>query len=299
MLKVNYQALFVILCCTIATAFILEANKLARNNPLQYDISSAGVGSQRIVLDKHVGTDNSDPNGWRKFVVSQKTLETPEVASIVLTPSSGRPTLPFKPGQFLGLRIHFGEQTVRRKYSLSKADNGCNYTISVKREQDGLISGYLHDQLVVGQVIDIYQPGGAFTLDFSATNSKPIVLLTAGIGISPIMSMVDEITHNPIYAQRPVHFIHCAKSRKLHAFRTKLQQLHLIRPSFKYYITYSQDEPLLYRSTSSTVVKQAELEAEATEVRYGRLTESICVIGCLRTEMWRFIFSVRCHSWLV
>jgi len=278
MVRYNYQALFFVLCGAFATAFILSAaNKVASSIPSQYGISSVGVASQRVVLDKHRGTDNLDPAGWRKFVVSQKTFETPEVASIVLTPSSGKPTLPFKPGQFLGLRIDFGEQAVRRKYSLSRADNGHNYTISVKREEDGLISGYLHNELSIGQTVDIYTPTGAFTLDFSAANAKPIVLLTAGIGISPIMSMVEEIVRNPIYTNRPVHFIHCARTRKLHPFRAFLQRLHLARPNFKYYIAYSQDSPLVKSSHSATAVTEANggatVEAEATEVRYGRLTE--------------------------
>ena len=278
MVRFSNQALFLMLCGAFATAFILSgANIVTSSISPQFGISNMGVASQRVVLDRHRGVDNSDPSGWRKFVVSQKLFETPEVASIVLTPSSGKSTLPFKPGQFLGLRINFGEQAVRRKYSLSRADNGHNYTISVKKEQDGLISGYLHDELSVGQIIDIYTPGGDFTLDFSAVNSKPIVMLTAGIGISPIMSMVDEIVRNPIYTDRPVHFIHCARTRKLHPFRTFLRRLHLDRPNFKYYIAYSQDTPLVKPSDIDTDTRESKgvagVAAEATEVRYGRLTE--------------------------
>ncbi|OYW69316.1 MAG: hypothetical protein B7Z24_06280 [Pseudomonadales bacterium 32-42-5] len=271
MFKVSYQALFFLLCGVLATAFILSgANKVASSSPSQYVMSNLGVSSQRIIVDKHRGTDNTDPNGWTKFVVSQKTFETPEVASIVLTPSSGKPTLPFRPGQHVGVRIDFGEQAVRRKYSLSKVDNGVNYTLAVKREQDGLFSRYLHDELSVGQIIDVYYPGGAFILDSSATNTRPIVLLTAGIGISPIMSMVEEIVRNPIYAHRPVHFIHCARTRQLHAFRSTLQRLHVSRPKFQYYIAYSQDAPLAKPILSA---REKETEVEATEIRYGRLTE--------------------------
>lgn len=150
-----------------------------------------------------------------------------------------------------------------RKYSLSSVANGKNFTISVKREVDGLVSRYLFDEFSVGQTIDVYYPRGDFTLEPTLLNTKPIVLVTAGIGISPIMSMVEEIQRNPVYAGRPVHFIHSAKTRSLHAFRDTLRRLHLFNSSFKYFVTYSQDAPL---------ETEPDLP-EATEVRYGRLTE--------------------------
>lgn len=223
-----------------------------------------GLGtSQRVVVDRHRGKPKFDPTGWTNCEVSQKTFETPEVVSLVLTPLSGQTIKPHQAGQFINLKVLFGEQEVYRKYSLSSIANGKNVTISVKREPEGLVSSYLFDEFAVGQTIDVYFPRGDFTLEPSTLNTKPVVLITAGIGISPVISMVHELQHNAAFSGRPVHFIHSAKTRSLHAFRGMLQRLHLSNSNFKYFVRYSQDQP-----------PETEPEVpEATKVRYGRLTE--------------------------
>jgi len=223
-----------------------------------------GLGaSQRVIIDRHRGKPKFDPSGWINCEVSQKTFDTPEVVSLVLTPLPGQSIRPHLAGQFINLKVVFGEQEVYRKYSLSSIANGKNMTISVKREPEGLVSSHLHDEFAVGQTIDVYFPRGDFTLEPSTLNTKPVVLITAGIGISPVISMVQELQNNPVFAGRPVHFIHSAKTRTLHAFRGMLHRLHLANSNFKYYVRYSKDQPL-----------EAEPELpEATEVRYGRLTE--------------------------
>lgn len=205
----------------------------------------------------------ADPDGWTRCVVSQKTIDTPKVASFILTPLPGKTMRPHTAGQFIGLKVMFGEREEWRKYSLSSIVNDKNISFSVKREQRGLVSGYLFDEFAVGQEIDVYYPRGHFTLKPSMQNTKPIVFITAGVAISPTIAMVQEIQTNPALSGRSVHFIHSARTREYHAFRDVLQRLHLSDSNFKYYTAYSRDAP-------PNAVPQ---EPEATEVRYGRLTE--------------------------
>lgn len=72
-----------------------------------------------------------------------------------------------------------GEEA-RRQYSLSAASNGRTYRISVKREPHGKVSGFLHDQVQEGDVLQLFPPAGAFTLKES---DKPLILISGGVGL--------------------------------------------------------------------------------------------------------------------
>ena len=155
------------------------------------------------------------PGGWRgarAFRVARKVAESSEITSFYLEPQDGGALASFQPGQYLGLRLVVNGQEIRRNYSLSAAPNGSNYRISVKREAGGLASNYLHDQLHEGDLLDVFPPAGEFVL---AAGDKPVVLISGGVGITPTLAMLDAA----LQGQRPVHFIHFARNRAVHAFR--------------------------------------------------------------------------------
>ena len=157
-------------------------------------------------------------DGARRFVVAQKTAETAEITSFMLRPEDGGPVLVYQPGQFMGLRVVVDGKEQRRNYSLSQLADGRSLRISVKREAQGVVSSYLHDQVQEGDVLEVFPPAGHFVLDASA---KPVVLMAGGVGITPLMAMLQ----TALAAQRQITLVHCTRSPELQPFRSELLRL--------------------------------------------------------------------------
>lgn len=140
-------------------------------------------------------------NGWRKFQVVRKSKECADVMSIYFAPHDRKKMPGFYPGQFLTFQVRIPgmPQPVIRCYSLSDAPKEKYYRISVKRVpasrpefKPGLVSNYFHDELNEGDIIDLKPPGGVFYLDLASRT--PVVLIAGGIGITPVLSMVNALT---------------------------------------------------------------------------------------------------------
>eukprot|EP00128_Syssomonas_multiformis_P001561 Colp12_sorted_trinity150504_noHs@7559 len=186
----------------------------------------------------------SAPGGWmgnREFVVKDKVVESSEITSFLLAPADGGAVLAHEAGQYLGLHLHVDNQEVRRNYSISCAANGDHYRISVKREPGGVVSTHLHDAVSVGHKLKVHPPAGDFTLKAASDATKPIVFLTAGVGITPAMAMLQESL--AMTSSRPVRFIHCAKTADHQAFRATVQDICAKHSNVSYYTAYSDAQP--------------------------------------------------------
>ena len=146
------------------------------------------------------------PSAWvgnRTFYVERKAHEDAlaQVCSFYLVPIDKKPLAPFLPGQFLTFELEgrsatLGAKPVIRCYSLSDAPHANRYRISVKRAPaplggdvpPGLASNYLHDFVEVGSSLQVRAPAGHFFLDSS---EAPVVLIGGGIGITPMLSMLN------------------------------------------------------------------------------------------------------------
>ncbi len=176
------------------------------------------------------------PGGWRgerSFRVTRKEPESSEITSFYMEPADGGPLAQHLPGQYLGLRLQIAGQDQRRSYSLSAAPNGKELRISVKRQADGWVSNHLHDHVLPGDLLQVFPPAGIFTL---AESSKPLVLISAGVGITPTMAMLQQA----LKTSRPIYFIHCARNRVVHAFRETVDDLQAIHPQLKRFYAYSE-----------------------------------------------------------
>jgi nitric oxide dioxygenase len=174
--------------------------------------------------------------GWRgarDFRVAQKIVESEEIVSLHLVPEDGGALLDFQPGQYIGLRLQLDGEEVRRNYSLSACGNGREYRISVKREPGGKASNHLHDQVQVGDRLELFPPAGEFVLRES---SKPLVLISAGVGITPALSMLEAAREHG----RPIHFIHCARHAGVHAFRDWVEAQSAAHPQVRHFVCYSE-----------------------------------------------------------
>ncbi len=159
--------------------------------------------------------------GWRgarRFRIAGKTVESAVITSFRLEPVDGNRVMDFQPGQYLGLRLTIDGETVHRNYSLSAGPDGRTYRISVKREPQGLVSGFLHDRTCVGDELDVYPPAGAFVLRDGA---GPLLLITGGVGQTPALPLAEQA----LAAGRRVVYVHAALNGSVHAFRDHIDRL--------------------------------------------------------------------------
>ncbi|SEP73087.1 nitric oxide dioxygenase [Solimonas aquatica] len=178
----------------------------------------------------------AQPGGWRgarAFTVSRKEAESEEITSFYLRPADGGAVPDFVPGQYIGLRVVIDGTEHRRNYSLSMLGNGDEYRISVKREPAGQVSNYLHDRAGVGDTLELFPPAGAFTLKDS---SRPLALITAGVGITPALSMLEAA----LGSGRDIHFIHYARHGGAHAFKRQIEDLSARHEQIRHRFCYSE-----------------------------------------------------------
>lgn len=174
--------------------------------------------------------------GWRgarTFRVARKVAESSEISSFYLHPVDGQQVMAHQPGQYIGLRLVIGGQEQRRNYSLSALPNGHELRISVKREAEGVVSRFLHDEVREGDTLEVFPPAGAFTLQ---PGDRPLVLISGGVGITPTLAMLSQA----LQTGRTVHFIHCARNRAVHAFRDTIDALAARHPQLQRFYCYDQ-----------------------------------------------------------
>ena len=198
-----------------------------------------------IFIDKEeqlYSENETSAGGWRgkrEFVIQEKTRESDLVTSFVLCPKDKLPVKDFLPGQYIGVEIRANNSPYQeiRQYSLSDKPNETSYRISVKREstpEKGIVSNHLHDNVNEGDIIDIHAPAGDFTLK---PTTKPVVLISAGVGITPLQSMLEYLaTTNYSY---PVQVLHACESPEQHSFYQRSKTL-TDAHSWDYYIWYNQ-----------------------------------------------------------
>lgn len=182
--------------------------------------------------------------GWRgkrAFALKDKTRESELVTSFTFEPVDLQPVMDFQPGQYLGVELKptTSENIEIRQYSLSTSPNGKHYRISVKRELgefDGVMSNYLHDHLNVGDIIDLHAPTGDFLFQ---DKQQPVVLISAGVGITPMQAMLDTLTAQSY--EQPVTYLHACENKQQHSFALHTTNT-CEKMGWKEYTWYNQDE---------------------------------------------------------
>jgi ferredoxin-NADP reductase len=166
---------------------------------------------------------------FRRFTVVDKRHENGIISSFTLKPDDPKDWCTFQPGQFLSLKIPRAEgKPILRNYSVSSdpVTEG-TYRITVKRESaphsgipDGIGSSYLHDEVQIGSSLDIAGPRGHFFLD--ETSDRPLVLLSGGVGLTPMVAMLHVAARQK---HRPVWFIHACRDGAVQALGDEVQAL--------------------------------------------------------------------------
>jgi ferredoxin-NADP reductase len=190
--------------------------------------------------------------GFRPFRVRAKTLEDAagQVCSFLLAPEDGEPLAPFLPGQFLTFQLDLpsaqgGTAPVVRCYSLSDAPQSEAYRVTIKRAPlragaatSAHVSHYFHDQVSVGSLLQVRAPNGHFYLD---RGQGPVVLIAGGIGITPMLSMVNwAMQEQP---EREVWLFYGVREAAEGVMLPQLQALAAKHPNFHLHLCFSGPPP--------------------------------------------------------
>jgi ferredoxin-NADP reductase/predicted pyridoxine 5'-phosphate oxidase superfamily flavin-nucleotide-binding protein len=160
---------------------------------------------------------------WRPLRVVRIEAESRNIRSIYLQPADGAGVPVFQAGQHLPLRFNMAGEVHIRTYSLSSAPSDDFLRISVKRE--GLVSSFLHEQVRVGDLLEARAPQGHFTV--APDERRPLVLLAAGVGITPLLSMLREVVYQGQRTRhiRPTWLFQGSRTLAEQPFRPELDRL--------------------------------------------------------------------------
>ncbi|SCF28938.1 globin domain-containing protein [Micromonospora mirobrigensis] len=180
---------------------------------------------------------------WRDWRVTGVTVEATDVVSLTLVPADGGPVPGFTPGQYVSVAVDLdgglGQQI--RQYSLSGRPGADHWRITVKRVRgeggapDGLVSTFLHERVAPGAVLRLSPPFGEVS---AVTGDGPLVLVSAGIGLTPAMAALEHLAATA--PQRPVVLAHADRDGAAHAHRDELSRLHARLPNLRLKLWYER-----------------------------------------------------------
>jgi ferredoxin-NADP reductase len=187
-------------------------------------------------------------NGLRKFKVTLKVCECEDVYSFYLQPHDRKPLPIFKPGQYLTFQLDLPGQSkpVVRCYSISDSPTRTDYyRVTIKREKPpadrpelppGLVSSYFCDMVKEGDLLNVKAPAGHFWLN--ATRQTPVVLISGGVGITPMLSMASAILESG--STREIWFFHGCRNHEEHICKAHVEQLAAKYDNFLLHVCYSR-----------------------------------------------------------
>ena len=172
-------------------------------------------------------------SGFRRLRVTGIHHESPSIMSIRFAADDGAPLPAPRPGQYLTLRLSdAGDPAPLRSYSLS--GYGTQYRISVKREERGAVSRWLHNNIHDGSVVDVAAPRGDFYLTDGVC---PVVLLSAGVGVTPVLAMLHALAEGG--SRREIWWLHTTRDVHTQAFQQEVSGLIAELPNARQQVFYT------------------------------------------------------------
>ncbi|WP_055401784.1 MULTISPECIES: MOSC and FAD-binding oxidoreductase domain-containing protein [unclassified Mycobacterium] len=223
--------------------------------PKAVDVPALSPGWQqsfRDLLEQESATEVPlNPPAWagfRPLRVSAVRRESPQVMSIQLDSNDHVALPPPLPGQYLTVRVPAGTPAPLRSYSLSGEPGAGQYRISVKREEHGLVSRWLHEHIAVGSVLEAAAPRGDFYL---TDGDGPVLLMSAGIGITPVLAMLHALAATG--SDRDIWWVHTARDQQTQAFAAEVAGLIESLPGSRQTVFYTQSQGRLNQSAIATL----------------------------------------------
>ncbi|WP_206664527.1 FAD-binding oxidoreductase [Dankookia rubra] len=179
--------------------------------------------------------------------------ETPTVKTFRLVePGGGDIPFTFMPGQFLTVSAELDGKTTRRSYTIASSPTRRSHVeVTVKREEQGLISRHLHDRVAVGDAVQVSAPSGVFTF---MGEEASIVLIAGGVGITPMMSVARYLTDRSYPCE--VFFLYGARSPDEFVFREELEYLQKRHANLHVAATMSRAEGTAWMGATGPISKE-------------------------------------------
>ncbi|MDI2125475.1 globin domain-containing protein [Yinghuangia seranimata] len=195
---------------------------------------------------------------WQRMEIAERHEETADAVSFVLRPADGTAAPAFKAGQYVSVRVELPDGARQiRQYSLSAAPGAAQWRITVKRVRGGVgpegeVSSRLHEHARVGDVLDVSLPFGDLVLP---DGDGPLLLASAGIGITPMLSILDHLA--AVGSTRPVTVVHADRGPADHAHRAEQRDLVAAHPGATLHVWYEDAAD----PDTDAAVGQADLDA--------------------------------------
>jgi ferredoxin-NADP reductase/MOSC domain-containing protein YiiM len=175
--------------------------------------------------------------GFRPLRIARIDQESRSIISLLLVSVDEHPLVAAEPGQFVVLRLRPNPDAapLLRSYSLSDTPSTDHYRVSIKRELNGVASTYVHKYVKVGDILDVSAPRGSFTLQ---AGDRPVVLLSAGVGSTPVLSMLHALAAEK--STRQIWWLFGARNRSDHPFAQESRDLVQLLPHCRSRILYSR-----------------------------------------------------------
>lgn len=233
------------------------------------------IGREKQIYEENANKDGGW-EGFRNFKIERKEKESSVITSFYLKPEDGGKVPTYLAGQYITVRMPTADgSTTMRNYSLSDKPGQDYFRISVKRETGveedtpkGYVSNKLHDEFEVGDVVEVGPPCGEFFLNTNDKHERPLVLMAAGIGITPILSILK--TALEAMPEREVIFIHGCLNEEVQAFKPTLDELEQKHSTLTVHHRYSEPvtDGVTREGNASTGFVDAELIESLTPTRH-------------------------------
>lgn len=180
---------------------------------------------------------------WQQMTIVERHEESADVVSFTLRPADGRPCASFRPGQYVSVQVELPDGARQiRQYSLSGAPGREQWRISVKRvsgaeQPDGEVSSWLHENARAGDTLTVSPPFGDLT---PRPGDGPLLLASAGIGVTPVLSMLNHLA--AAGSPRSVTVVHADRTPDDHAHREELKQLVRALPDARLHLWYEEHD---------------------------------------------------------
>jgi nitric oxide dioxygenase len=221
----------------IVGKYLIEAVATVLGDAVTAEVAEAWTAAYGALADvfinreKDIYAAHDNWDGWRTFKIQRKVEETAQITSFYLIPEDGKALPPFQPGQYISLRLFVPEFAYMqpRQYSLSDAPQSGYYRISVKKDSGkattlpGWISNALHDKYKEGDNVELTHPTGDFFVSMGSSETAPIVLISAGVGVTPMMSILNSAVSTG--SRRPIAWIQGSHSAALQPFGKHVQEI--------------------------------------------------------------------------
>ena len=215
-------------------AFRIEALSPGWRSSFEALLQSRTSGNAGLVPE--VAAHPASP-GFRPLAVTAIYEESADVVSLTMQSTNNQPLPTAMPGQYVVVRLHpaAGGPPIFRSYSLSGPLSTERCRISAKIETNGTAGTYLREHVRVGDVLEVSSPRGSFILQ---SGERPVVLLSAGIGVTPVLAMLYVL--EAARSARQVLWLHAARDGEHHPFAAEVRRLMLALKHGRSYVCYSR-----------------------------------------------------------